>query len=138
MRLLVEANNLLSLLTGSCRDVAGMKERVRKGYEGEFSPHVRQYDALGYHLQDRSARIQLKDLPFGGMKVLDVGCGTGALAQVALEQGAGAVVCGDISAYMLREAQAKRVSSGTRYAFCQLDAEGLPFADGRSMRSSLE
>jgi ubiquinone/menaquinone biosynthesis C-methylase UbiE len=125
MKILVEANNLLSLFTGSFNDVSGMKERVKKGYEGEFTEHIQQYDELGYHLQDRSARIQLENLQFNEMIVLDVGCGTGALAQVALQQGAQAVVCGDISAYMLKVSRAK----GMEVRFCQLDAGALPFAD---------
>jgi ubiquinone/menaquinone biosynthesis C-methylase UbiE len=129
MRLLVEANNLLSLFTGSWRDLSGMKERVRKGYEGEYSDHVHQYDEFGYHLQDRSARLQLEGLSFDGMRVLDVGCGTGALAQVAAEAGAGSAVCGDISAYMLREALGNERPDSVHFLACQLDAEDLPFAD---------
>lgn len=129
MRLMVDANNLLSLLTGSSADLAGMKERVKRGYEAEFTDHVRQYDQLGLHLQDRSARIQLKDLDFHAMRVLDVGCGTGALGHVALEQGAEAVVCGDLSALMLKVAVEKENPAGGRMTYCQLDAEGLPFAE---------
>lgn len=129
MRMLVDANNLLSLFTGSAQDIVGMKERVRKGYEGEFTDHVQHYDALGYYLQDRSARLQLEGLDFESMRVLDVGCGTGALAQIAFEQGAKAVVCGDISHFMLMEAKAKERREWYEYTFCQLDAEGLPFVD---------
>jgi hypothetical protein len=55
MKLLVEANNILSLFTGSSRDIRAMKNRVRRGYEGEYSQHIQHYDKLGYHLQDRSA-----------------------------------------------------------------------------------
>lgn len=130
MKLLVEANNLLSLFTGSSTDLPGMKERVKKGYEGEFSDHVYHYDKFGYHLQDRSARIQLEGLSFEGMQVLDVGCGTGALAKVAFEKGAHSVICGDISAFMLKEAKDKESSEEADYSFCQLDAEGLPYKDG--------
>lgn len=130
MRLLVEANNLLSLVVGSANDVAGMKERVKEGYEGRYSDHVHRYDALGLHLQDRSARIQLEDVSLEGMRVLDVGCGTGALADVACEQGARAVACGDISALMLEGARAKPRDRAIDRTFCQLDAEGLPYAAG--------
>ncbi len=130
MKLLVEANNLLSLITGSSNDLQGMKERVKKGYEGEFSDHVYKYDEFGYHLQDRSARIQLEELSFRGMRVLDIGCGTGALAQVAFEQGAQTVVCSDISAFMLNEAVAKNNPEEIDYSFCQLDAECLPYKEG--------
>ena len=130
MKVLVEANNVLALLTGSANDVHGMKERVKRGYEGEFSDHVRQYDRVGYHLQDRSARIQLEGLSFDGMRLLDVGCGTGALAHVALEKGAQAVACGDISALMLKEAMKKDAAGDADYSPCQLDAENLPFRAG--------
>jgi len=130
MKILVQANNVLAVLTGSARDVRGMRDRVKRGYEGEFSDHVRRYDALGYHLQERSARLQLEALCFDGMRLLDVGCGTGALAQVALEQGARGVVCGDISALMLREARKRCTATHADATPCQLDAAHLPFRDG--------
>jgi ubiquinone/menaquinone biosynthesis C-methylase UbiE len=129
MKLLVEANNVLSFLMGSSTDISGMKERVKSGYEGEYSDHVRQYDELGYHLQDRSARIQLEETSLRGMRVLDVGCGTGALAHVALERGAEGVVCGDISAFMLNEAKGKGRHKDAEISFCQLDAESLPYTE---------
>jgi len=129
MKLLIEANNFLAMITGSFKDYAGMKERVRLGYEGEYSNHVSKYDELGYHLQDKSARIQLGEMQFDGMKVLDVGCGTGALAHVANEKGAKSVVCGDISSFMLKEAKKKK-EEGLDFRFCQLDAEHLPYRDG--------
>lgn len=127
MKLLIEANNLLSLFMGSANDLAGMKDRVRRGYEGEYSDHVQAYDELGFHLQDRSARIQLEGIEFNGMYVLDVGCGTGALGYVAMEHGAKSVVCGDISYLMLKAVVAKNSDSDIKLMNCQLDAEGLPF-----------
>ena len=130
MKLLVESNNILALFTGSASDILGMKERVRKGYEGEYTDHVHQYDELGLALQDRSARYQLEGLSLEGMRLLDVGCGTGALAQVAFEKGAHAAVCGDIAAFMLKLAAAKDVKAGVEYSFCQLDVDNLPYRDG--------
>lgn len=130
MKLLIEANNLLSIISGSTRDLAGMKERVKQGYEGEYTDHVQAYDELGFHLQDKSARIQLDGLDFAGMNVLDVGCGTGALGYAVKEQGAKSVVCGDISFLMLMAVEEKDANSNTKLANCQLDAEGLPFVDG--------
>lgn len=130
MKLLVEANNLLSLFTGSFNDLSGMKDRVKRGYEGEFSSHVLAYDDLGFHLQDRSARTQLEGIGFNGMSVLDVGCGTGALAYVAFEYGAKSVVCGDISYLMLEAVSTKEADSQTKLTNCQLDAAGLPFQTG--------
>jgi ubiquinone/menaquinone biosynthesis C-methylase UbiE len=110
-------------------DIAKMKDRVRQGYEGKYSAHVHQYDELGYSLQDRSARTQLEGIRLQDMHVLDVGCGTGALAHVAEENGAKGVVCGDISAYMLKQGMEKRSTGGGNYTFCQLDAEALPYKD---------
>jgi ubiquinone/menaquinone biosynthesis C-methylase UbiE len=129
MKMLVEANNLLSLLNWNANNLHAMKERVKQGYEGKYSDHVYQYDEFGYHLQDRSARIQLEGISFEGMHVLDVGCGTGALASVAFEKGATGVVCGDIAAFMLKKAKGKEVSKNKDYTFCQLDAESLPYKD---------
>jgi ubiquinone/menaquinone biosynthesis C-methylase UbiE len=129
MKLLIEANNLLSLFTGDFDDIVGMKSRVRRGYEGEFSDHVQAYDELGYHLQDRSARIQLEGISFDGMKVLDVGCGTGALAYIAFEGKAKTVVCGDISYLMLQKVVGKDRDSDLKLTNCQLDAGGLPFEE---------
>ncbi len=107
VKLLVEANNLLSAITGGYCDFAGLKERARRGYGGEFSDHVLAYDELGFHLQDRSARVQLDGIDFDGMNTLDVGCGTGALVYAAAELGARSVVCGDICCLMLRLPAAK-------------------------------
>ena len=129
MKLLVEANNLLAIFTGSIRDYSGMKERVKRGYEGEYTDHINRYDELGYHLQEKSACIQLREIRLDNMQVLDVGCGTGALAQVAFQKGAKGVVCGDIASFMLKEAKRKKSAGGGNYTFCQLDAEGLPFKD---------
>lgn len=130
MKLLIDANNLLSVFTGSFSDIAGMKNRVKRGYEGQFSDHVHSYDELGFHLQDRSARVQLEGMSFNGMKVLDVGYGTGALAYVAVDQRARTVVCGDISYLMLQKVVEKDRISKVKLTNCQLDAEGLPFEDG--------
>jgi len=130
MKALVQANNVLAVLAGSAWDVRGMRDRVKRGYEGEFTDHVRRYDELGYHLQERSSRTQLEGLRFDGLRLLDVGCGTGALAHVALEQGARSVVCGDISALMLRKATKRGAARRADTAPCQLDAAHLPFRDG--------
>jgi hypothetical protein len=49
MKLLVEANNILSLFTRSSGDIRGMKNRVRSGYEG--NTHIM------YSIMMRSATI---------------------------------------------------------------------------------
>ena len=130
MKLLVEANNLLSVFVGSSRDYNAMKRRVKRGYEGEYTDHIQQYDELGYHQQTKSARIQLEEIRLDNMQVLDIGCGTGALTKIAFEKGAKGVVCGDISTFMLKEAKRKDVAESVDYTFCQLDAEGLPYKTG--------
>ncbi len=130
MRILVNANSVLAYLSGTANDPRAMKARVRDGYEGRFSQHVRGYDALGLRLQERSADAQLEGADLRGQSVLDVGCGTGVLAFKALRCGARDVVCGDISRLMMERARAKIPAGGGGLRFCQLDAESLPFADG--------
>jgi ubiquinone/menaquinone biosynthesis C-methylase UbiE len=129
MKMLVEMNNLLALFAGSSNNTREMKDRVKLGYEGKFSHHVQQYDELGYHLQDRSARCQLEGISLKDMHILDVGCGTGALTQVAFENGARGIICGDISATMLKMAMCKDLARNANHIFCQLDAEALPYKD---------
>ena len=129
MRILVNANSLLALMMGGLTNTTAMKERVKRGYEGEFSDHVRQYDDLGLHLQERAARIQLEGIDFTGQRVLDIGCGTGVLSEAALESGAEEIICGDISSLMLLEAMRKDSRRHPGYSFCRLDAEDLPYRD---------
>jgi ubiquinone/menaquinone biosynthesis C-methylase UbiE len=130
MWLLVNANNVLALLTGQATNVRAMKGRVRSGYEGRSSKHVHRYDELGLHLQERSAQFQLRGLDMAGQSVLDVGCGTGVLALMALGAGARDAVCGDIAKFMLDEATRKPAPGGKTHLSCQLDGEELPFEDG--------
>lgn len=130
MRLLVNLSNAMAWINGNARDTGAMKERVKLGYDGVFSNHVEKYDKLGLEFQLRAARMQLDGTEFRGKEVLDVGCGTGVLSFIALEQGASRVVCGDISQYMLDKAQEKATLAGygeNQIVFRQLDAESLPF-----------
>ena len=106
-----------------------MVERVKNGYENKYTDHVARYDELGYHLQEKSAHYQLDGIDLSGLQILDVGCGTGALAQVALEKGAANVVCGDISSSMLKIAQSKKLFKSSNFSGCQLDAGDLPYKD---------
>jgi len=132
MKLMVNANNILAWIGGNARDTVAMKNRIRQGYDAVFSEHVSKYDELGEELQTRAGAAQLEDLVLKGKVVLDVGCGSGILALLALRKGAARAVCGDISNFMLELAQAKANRQGyspDQIVFRQLDAESLPFED---------
>ncbi|MFI0901735.1 methyltransferase domain-containing protein [Streptomyces sp. NPDC020983] len=96
-----------------------------------FDRGARSYDALvaanpGYHRQLRRSARRLK-LPDGGagLRVLDLGCGTGASTAALLHAAPAAeVVAVDASAGMLRRAAAKRWPD--RVTFVHATAESLP------------
>lgn len=68
-----------------------------------------------------------------GESVLDVGCGTGALAIAAKRQvGASGAVCGsDASPEMIARARKKARKAGVDVAFTHAYAQSLPFSDGQ-------
>lgn len=132
MKVLIESNNLLAVITGNARNKGAMKDRIRKGYDGEYSHHVTHYDEIAGGFQKRAAAYQLYKGDIQGKQILDVGGGTGIMALMALEMGASKVICGDISEYMLEQGRKKAKSLGYnsyQIEFCQLDAESLPFED---------
>jgi len=132
MKILIESNNLLALFAGNVRNTDSMKNRIKKGYDGEYSQHVSLYDELAGGFQKRTAEYQIYGIDFHGKQVLDVGGGTGILALMALEKGATKVICGDISGYMLEQGRKKAKNLGyssDRIEFSQSDAEALPFKD---------
>ncbi len=88
MKILIESNNLLAWLTGNVRNKKAMKDRIKKGYDGEYSQHVTRYDELVGEFQKRAAAYQLYEGDFRGKQIIDVGGGTGIMALMALEMGA--------------------------------------------------
>lgn len=130
--LLVNANNIIAFLTGNSADRPSMKERVKLGYEGAFTDHVTRYDELTAFYQKRAAVAQLDGIDVQDKEIIDIGCGTGIIALLALDKGAAKAVCGDISEYMITMAKENARTAGynaDRIHFCQLDAESLPFDD---------
>lgn len=130
--LLVNANNLLAWITGNWGNKSAMKDRVKGGYEGAFSDHVTRYDELTADYQKRAAIAQLDGIYLKDKEIIDIGCGTGIIALLALDMGAVKAVCGDISQYMLTLAEENSKGAGfdlNRIRFCQFDAESLPFDD---------
>jgi len=132
MRILIDANNMLALVTGNSRNRSAMKDRIKMGYDGIFSQHVTHYDELAGEFQRRAAAYQLYGIDLHGKELIDIGGGTGIVALTALEMGAAKVVCGDISEYMLERGREKAKPLGydsSRIEFRQLDAESLPYDD---------
>lgn len=81
--------------------------------------------------QEEIARWQATQSP-GSFRLLDVGCGTGALiTRIAAQAEAALAVGADYSPVMLRHAAAKIAASphGEKLRTIQADAERLPFAD---------
>ena len=101
MKLMVNISNALAWISGNARDTAAMKQRMKLGYEGACTEHVTRYDDLGLEHYTKIARELLKRVDLRGKEVLDVGCGTGILSFLALEQGAvkvfGGVHAGPVS-----------------------------------------
>jgi ubiquinone/menaquinone biosynthesis C-methylase UbiE len=132
MKVMVNVNNLLALVTGNARDTAAMKQRMKLGYEGACSDHVTHYDEFGLDHYTKIATGLLEPVNLRDKEVLDVGCGTGIISTLVLKQGAAKLICGDISEYMLGQCQEKVVARGygaEKVQFRQLDAESLPYAD---------
>ncbi len=132
MAVLVNTNNLMAFVLGHTRDEAAMTDRVKRGYEGVFSDHVRRYDELGYRFQYKAAQAELEEVDLSGKTVLDVGGGTGAISFLALDRGAAHVTCGDISAFMLSKAAARAAElhyGPERISLKKLDAQALPYPD---------
>lgn len=132
IKVMVDISNALAWITGNARDTAAMKWRMKLGYEGTCTDDVTRYDDLGLEYYTKAAKALLEGSDLRGKEALDVGCATGILSLLALDQGAAKVVCGDLSQYMLDQCRKKATEHGygpDRIDFRQLDAESLPFDD---------
>ena len=100
-----------------------LKQRIKStwmaGDFGKLAPHIQR------EAEEFVGRIGLKP----GMKVLDVGCGTGNQSIPAAR--AGAIVTGvDIAPNLLVQAEARAKDEGLIIRFLEGDAEALPVDDG--------
>ncbi|MEZ8349633.1 malonyl-ACP O-methyltransferase BioC [Vibrio splendidus] len=86
-----------------------------------YDKHAEFQRDVGHLLLDKLPR----DL--SGLKVLDLGCGTGYFSEQMIKRGA-EVVCADLSVGMLGRAEQRCGTSVSLYQ--QADAEQLPFEDG--------
>ncbi|MGL6257954.1 malonyl-ACP O-methyltransferase BioC [Vibrio sp. WXL103] len=100
----------------------------KKAIAEAFGRAAQTYDTHAELQRDVGQRLMAK-LPadMRGMRVLDLGCGTGYFSLQLLNRGA-TVVCADLSTHMLHRAQLRCTSP--RASFIQVDAESLPFSDG--------
>jgi hypothetical protein len=68
MKLLVNTGNLLARLNGNARDIQGMQQRVKQGYDGDFASHQCRKKAADKGYNKERIDFQLLDaesLPFG-------------------------------------------------------------------------
>jgi len=134
MRFLANANCLLAWVTGTARDTDAMRRHMKSGYEGEMSDDVRRYDELCLEQYSEIARALLDGVDVDGLDVVDVGCGTGALAFESLARDAKSVVCADVSELMLDVCRAKALAGPygeDRIACHLLDGESEQLEPGR-------
>lgn len=113
---------------------ADLRERSRRAFDAQaatydeavFGSHARTlYPAVVAELTDRPAAPPAR--------LLDLGCGTGALTELVAEALPDARLCGlDLSSGMLDRARARlggRPDLGSRIELVRGDAERLPFCD---------
>ena len=112
----------------NCSYARDLAQVQNKGAIAEaFGKAAQNYDRHAQFQRDVGTML-LAGMPedMSGMKVLDIGCGTGYFSALLAERGA-EVTAADLSEEMLVQA---RVRCGDKVtAYQQADAEALPFAD---------
>ena len=124
--------SLIAWITGNGRNTSLMKQRMKNGYNGEYSEYIHQYDELGSSHYTKISKQLIEKVDCNGKDVIDVGCGTGILSLTALENGASKMVCVDISKLMLGKCKEKIAAEeydDEIIQFHEADAERLPFDD---------
>lgn len=102
------------------------KEASRRAFEAQAAS----YDeaACGSHARKLYPHVVDEVAACGPRRALDLGCGTGALAELVLEAVPGCELSGvDLSEAMLAEAHERL---GSRVELVEGDSEHLPFPDG--------
>lgn len=111
-----------SIAAGGMRDA---KEASRLAFDAQAPTY--DDDAKGEHARRLYSSVLEEVVAVAPERVLDVGCGTGALAQLVLEALPDCKLEGvDLSSAMLDRA---RQRLGDRVALHEADSEHLPFAD---------
>jgi SAM-dependent methyltransferase len=104
--------------------LAQIKQRMKSSWmAGDFGQIAKK---LANGAEEFISRLQLQP----GMKVLDVGCGTGNQSLPAARTGA-AVTGVDISSNLLGQARQRAAEEKLQIQFDEGDAEQLPYADGQ-------
>ena len=128
LNFIVNGGNLFAWLIGGLQDTEIMKNRFKLAYSGAFTD-VACYDEMSHQHYNYIATNLLDGLDLKGMRVLDVGCGTGIVSSQIIERGATSLVSGDQSEFMLNQWK-KKAAGNKKVEFHLLDAENLPFPNG--------
>jgi ubiquinone/menaquinone biosynthesis C-methylase UbiE len=124
--------SIIAWITGNARDSSAMKERMKDGYNGKYSDYIHKYDQLSLFHYEKISNTLIQKIDCRGKEVVDVGCGTGILSLIALQQGASRMSCVDTSKLMLGRCREKSFDQGYKgdlISFYEGDAERLPFND---------
>lgn len=104
--------------------------RQNERIQAQYAATARAYDERWPRYIERTVGATIEELDSRpGDRLLDLGCGTGALLERVASLWPGVVGCGvDLSVEMLQQAQ-RRLAPGARLAAA--DVHHLPFADAR-------
>jgi ubiquinone/menaquinone biosynthesis C-methylase UbiE len=86
------------------------------------------FGQIAHSIENVAAEFMARQPMRGGLRVLDVACGTGNLAMIAAQ--CGCQVTGiDIAANLVEQARARAAAAGLSIGFEEGDAEALPYAN---------